>query len=72
MFKDTVVALLLSSVCCYIPNLQSRDLGRVHFTFHFMQQFISDETEQVFLCTAETGAALSVDSGLASAIDEML
>lgn len=72
MFKDMVVALLLSSVCCSIPNLQSRDLARVHFTFLYMQQFVSDETEQVFLGTAEAGAALSVDSGLASAIDEVL
>lgn len=45
MFEDMVVALLLSSVCCHIPNLQSRDLAGVHFTFHFMQQFISDETK---------------------------
>lgn len=45
MFKDMVVALLLNSMCCYVPNLQSRDLAGVHFTFPFMQQFISDETK---------------------------
>lgn len=45
MFKDKVVALPLNSMCCYVPNLQSRDLAGVHFTFHFMQQFISDETK---------------------------
>lgn len=45
MFEDMVVAFLLSSVCCYIPNLQSRGLAGVDFTFRFMQQFISDETK---------------------------
>lgn len=45
MSKDTVDGLLPSSECCYIPNLQSKGLAGVPFAFHYMQLYISGETE---------------------------